>query len=227
VNQLLYSQIIGSLMYLSSATRPDISYAVCRLARYLANPGDRHWVALYRVLRYLKGAMNLGMKYTGFMSVLEGFSDANWISDSDQMKSTSGYVFTLAGGAVSWRSSKQTVSTRSTKEAELVALDSAALEAEWLRDLLSDLPMLAKPIPVVLVYCDNTSVLLKVNSRKDNQKSSRHIRRRLDSCRHARETGVIIVDYIKSERNLADPFTKELSLKPIQAVCMGMGLVPC
>jgi hypothetical protein len=101
------------------------------------------------------------------------------------------------------------------------------LEAEWLRDLLSDLPMLAKPIPAVLVYCDNTSVLLKVNSRKDNQKSSRHIRRRLDSCRHARETGVITVDYIKSERNLADPFTKGLAQKPIQAACMGMGLVPC
>jgi hypothetical protein len=103
------------------------------------------------------------------------------------------------------------VSTRSTKEAELVALDSAALEAEWLRDLLSDLPMLAKPITVVLVYCDNTSVLLKVNNRKDNQKSSRHIKRQLDSCRHARETGVITADYIKSERNLADPFTKGLA----------------
>jgi hypothetical protein len=88
--------------------------------------------------------MNLGIKYTGFPSVLEGFSDANWISNSDQMKSTSGYVFTLVGGAVSWRSSKQTVSTHSIKEAELVALDSTALEAEWLRDLLSDLPMLAK-----------------------------------------------------------------------------------
>jgi hypothetical protein len=138
-------------MYLSSATRPDISYAVCRLARYSASPGDRHWVALYRVLRYLKGAMNLGIKYTGFPSVLEGFSDANWISDSDQMKSTSGYVFTLAGRAVSWRLSKQTVLTRSTKEVELVVLDSAALEAEWLRDLLLDLPMLAKPIPTVLV----------------------------------------------------------------------------
>jgi hypothetical protein len=143
------------------------------------------------------------------------------------MKSTSGYVFTLAGRAVSWRSSKQTLSTRSTKEAELVALDSVALEVEWLRDLLSDLPMLAKMIPAVLVYCDNTSVLLKVNSRKDNQKSSRHIRRRLDSCRHAREMGVITVNYIKSERNIADPFTKGLAQKPIQAACMGIGLVPC
>jgi hypothetical protein len=77
VNQLLYSQIIGSLMYLSSATRPNISYAVWRLARYSANLGDRHWVALYKVLRYLKGVMNLGIKYTEFLSVLEGFSDAN------------------------------------------------------------------------------------------------------------------------------------------------------
>jgi hypothetical protein len=119
------------------------------------------------------------------------------------------------------------MSTRSTKEAELVALDSAALEAEWLRDLLSDLPMLAKPIPALLVYYGNTSVLLKVNSRKDNQKSSRHIRRRHDSYWHARETGVITVDYIKYERNLADPFTKGLPQKLIQAACMGMGLVPC
>jgi hypothetical protein len=77
VNQLLYSRIIRSLMYLISATRPDISYAVCRLARYSASPGDRHCVALYIVLRYLKGAMNLGIKYTGYPLVLEGFSDAN------------------------------------------------------------------------------------------------------------------------------------------------------
>jgi hypothetical protein len=84
-----------------------------------------------------------------------------------------------------------------------------------------------RPSNVSIVYSDNTSVLLKVNSRKDNKKSSRHIRRRLDSCRHARETGVITVDYIKSEKNLADPFTKGLAQKPIQAACMGMGLVPC
>jgi chaperone required for assembly of F1-ATPase len=121
--------------------------------------------------------MNLGIKYTGYTSVLEGFNDENWISDLDQMKSTSGYVFTLAGGVMSWKSSKQTVTTCSTKEAELVALDLAALDSEWLRDLLLDLLMFKKSIPVVLVYYENTLVLLKVNSRKDNQKSLRHIRR--------------------------------------------------
>jgi hypothetical protein len=121
--------------------------------------------------------MNLGIKYIGYPSVLEGLSDANWISDLDEMKATSGYVFTLAGGAVSWRSSKQTLSTCSTMEDELVALDSAALEAEWLKDLLSDLPIIAKPILAVLLYCGTIVIQLKVNSRKDNQKSSRHIRR--------------------------------------------------
>jgi hypothetical protein len=137
-DQLRYSQIIGSLMYLASATRPDISYAVSRLSRYMTNPGDAHWQALERVMRYLKGTLDHGLHYTGSPSVLEGYSDSNWITDSEDIKATSGYLFTLAGGAVSWKSCKQTILTRSTMEAELVALDSASVEAEWLRVLLSD-----------------------------------------------------------------------------------------
>jgi hypothetical protein len=225
-DQLKYSQVIGSLMYLASATRPDISYAVCRLSRYTSNPGDDHWIALERILKYLKGTKNLAIHYSGHPAVIEGFSDSNWISDSDDMKATSGYVFTLAGGAVSWRSSKQTILTRSTMEAELVALESAAVEAEWIRELLSDLPILDKPIPAVLTYCDNQTVLVKVKSRKDNMKSSKHIKRRLKSLRHALETGVIAVDYIQSERNLADPFTKGMARIVIQAASRGMGLLP-
>lgn len=164
-------------MYLSSATRPDISYAVSRLSRYKSNRGDDHWVALERVIRYLKGTANLGIHFSGHPAVLEGFSDSNWISDSDDMKATSGYVFTLADGAVSWKSSKQTILTRSTMEAELVALDSATIEAEQLRELLSDLPVLENSIPAVLTYCGNQTVLVKVKSKKDNMKPSRHIKK--------------------------------------------------
>lgn len=149
-DQLKYSQIIGSLMYLTSATRPNISYAISRLSCYTANPGDEHWIALQRVLRYLKGTSNLGIQYSGHPTILEGFNDSNWINNLDDMKVTSGYVFTLAGGAVSWKSSKQTILTRSTMEAELVALDSATIEAEWIRELFSDLPVLEKPIPAIL-----------------------------------------------------------------------------
>ena len=77
-------------------------------------------------MRYLKGKMNYGIHYIGYPRVLEGYSDSNWISDADEIKVTSGYVFTLGGGAVSWKSCKQTILTRSTMEAELTALDTAA-----------------------------------------------------------------------------------------------------
>jgi hypothetical protein len=84
-------------MYLASATRPDISFDVCKLSRYMSNPSDNHWHALERVLRYLKGAMSFGIHYSRHPTVLEGYSDANWISDIDQIYATSGYVFTFGG----------------------------------------------------------------------------------------------------------------------------------
>jgi hypothetical protein len=77
--------------------------------------------------------MSFGIHYSGHPAVLEGYNDANWISDIDQIYATSGYVFTLRGGVLSWRSSKQTIFTKSTMEAELTALDTASAEAEWLR----------------------------------------------------------------------------------------------
>ena len=100
-DQLRYSQIIGSLMYLASATRPNISFAVCKLSRFVSNPRDDHWRALERVMRYLNGTMSYGIRYTGYLKVLEGYCDANWISDADELYATSGYVFSLGGGAVS------------------------------------------------------------------------------------------------------------------------------
>ena len=92
--------MIGSLMYLACAMRPDISFAVRKLSRFVSNPGDVHWHAIERVMRYLKGTMSHGLHYIGYPSVLEGYSDANWISNADEMKATSGYLFTLGGGAV-------------------------------------------------------------------------------------------------------------------------------
>ncbi|WVZ63011.1 hypothetical protein U9M48_012691 [Paspalum notatum var. saurae] len=193
VNQLKYSQIIGSLMYLAS--RPDISFAVSKLSRFMSNPGTDHWHA--RVMCYLKGTMSYGIHYSGHPAVLEGYSDANWISD-DELYATSGYVFMLGGGAVSWRSCKQTILTRSTMEAELAALDTAYAEAHWLRELLMDLPVVEKPIPAILMNCDNQTVIAKVNSDKENAKSSRHVRRRVKSSRKMRHSGVISVTYIQT-----------------------------
>lgn len=225
-DQLRYSQIIGSLMYLASATRPDISFAVSKLSRFTANPGDDHWHAIERVMRYLCGTKSYGLHYNGYPRVLEGYSDSNWISDADEIKATSGYVFTLGGAAVSWRSCKQTILTRSTMEAELTALDSASVEAEWLRELLMDLPIVEKPIPAILMYCDNQTVIAKVTSTKDNMKSSRHVKRRLKSVRKLRNSGVITIDYVQTAKNLTDPFTKGLSRNVIDNASKEMGLRP-
>ena len=88
-------------MYLASATRPDISFAVSKLSRFVSKPGDDHWRALARVICYLKGTASYGIHYTGYPRLLEGYIDSNWISDADEIQATSGYVFTLGGGAVS------------------------------------------------------------------------------------------------------------------------------
>ena len=117
-------------MYLASATRPDIAFAMRKLSRFVSNLGDDHWHALERVMRYLKGTASYGIHYTGYPRVLEGSSDSNCISDADEIKAMSVYVFTLGGGAFSRKSCKQTILTRSTMEAELTELDTATVEAE-------------------------------------------------------------------------------------------------
>ena len=141
--------------YLASATRPDISFVVCKLSRFVSNPEDDHWRALERVMRYLKDTMSYGIRFTGHPNMLEDYCDVNWISDADELYATSGYMFSLGGGAISWKSCKQTILTKSTMEAELTTLDTAGSEAEWLRDLLMDLPVVEKSIPAISMNCDN------------------------------------------------------------------------
>jgi hypothetical protein len=213
-------------MYLASATRPDILFDVSKLSRFISNPKDDHWKALKRVVHYLKGTMDYGIHYTGYPRVLEGYSDSNWISDADEIKATSGYVFTLGGGTVSWKSCKQTILTMSTMETELTILDTATVEAEWLRELLMDLPIVEKPIPAILMNYDNQTVIVKVNNSKDNMKSSRHVKRRLKSVRKLKNSGVIAFDYVLMAKNLADQFTKGLSRKVIDNSTLELGMRP-
>ncbi|GKB16612.1 hypothetical protein Tco_0850535 [Tanacetum coccineum] len=103
--------------------------------------------------------MDYGLEYSGDPSVLEGYTDASWITDQEYYASTSGWIFTLGGGAVSWGSKKQSCLTDSTMAAEFVALASCYKEAEWLRDLLINIPLWTKPMPPISVYCDSQSTL--------------------------------------------------------------------
>ncbi|GJW30669.1 zinc finger, CCHC-type containing protein [Tanacetum coccineum] len=141
VDQLEYSRAIGCLMYAMTSTRPNIAYAVGRLSRFTSNPSNQHWQAITRILKYLKGTMNYGLSYVGYPSMLEAYSDASWISHVEYSSSTSGWVFLLWGCAISWASKKQTCITSSTIESEFVALAAAGKEAEWLRNLIHEIPI--------------------------------------------------------------------------------------
>ncbi|GJV06718.1 zinc finger, CCHC-type containing protein [Tanacetum coccineum] len=203
VSQLEYSRAIGCLMYAMISTRPDIAFAVGKLSRYTSNPSALHWQALGRVFQYLKGTMDYGLTYSGYPSVIEGYSDASWINNMEDHSSTSGWVFLLGGGAISWASKKQTCITSSTMESEFVALAAAGNEAEWLRNLIYEIPLWPKPISTISIRCDSAATLAKAYSQVYNGKS-RHLGVRHSKIRELIMNGVISVKFVKTQLNLAD-----------------------
>ena len=220
-----YASILGSLMYVMNCTRPDIACAVSKLSRFTVSPNENHWKAMKRLLGYLKHTQDYALHYTEYPAVLEGYCDANWITGTKDTKSTSGYVFTLSGAAVSWKSSKQTCIARSTMESEFIALDKAGEEAEWLRNFLEDIPNWHKPVPAVCVHCDSQAAIGRARNVMYNGKS-RHIRRRHDTVRQLLSSGIITIDYVNSKDNIADPLTKGLTREMIAKTSRGMGLRP-
>lgn len=141
-----YRSGVGSLMYLSMCTRPDLSHAVGVLSQHLERPGRQHWDALVHVFRYLKGTRHLGIKFEGLMSdVVDGLKshhlpesmcDADWAGDPNTRRSTTVYVFKLAGGPLSWKSRLQPTVALSSTEAEYRAITEAGQELVWLRNML-------------------------------------------------------------------------------------------
>eukprot|EP00253_Pinus_taeda_P022380 PITA_22380 len=138
-NLKLYKSIVGSLMYLT-ATRPDIMHAVSLISRFMERPKETHWQAAKRILRHVNGTKGFGILYSSSESfMLIGYTDSDCAGSVDHRKSTSGYVFHMGSGAISWASKKQPVVALSTTEAEYVAATTTACQAVWLRRVLRDL----------------------------------------------------------------------------------------
>lgn len=222
-SQNQYASAIGSLMYCMTCTRPDIAFAVGKLSRYTSNPSREHWKAIFRVFKYLKKTIDYGLCYSGYPNVLEGYTDASWITESDDHASTSGWIFTLGGAAISWGSKKQTCLADSTMASEFIALNSASKEAEWLRNLLLEIPIWPKPMPPVLIHCDSQSTLSRAYSHVYNGKS-RHIGLRHSFVRQLISDGIITINYVRSASNLADPLTKGLARDMVHKTSRAMGL---
>ncbi|KAA3479438.1 retrovirus-related Pol polyprotein from transposon TNT 1-94 [Gossypium australe] len=150
INNILYKQIVGSLMYVTT-TRPDIILVISLISRFMENPTEMH-------LTYLQGTTDYGIFYKeGEKSNLIGFTDNDYAGDQDDRKSTSGYVFMMGSKAISWSSRKQPIVTLSTTEAEFVAATSCASKAIWLRNVLKELHFSQEGSTPI--YCDNNSTI--------------------------------------------------------------------
>ena len=176
-------------------------------------------------MRYLKRTINLGLHYKRFPAILEGYSDADSNTLSDDSKATNDYIFSIASGAVSWKSKKQTILAQSTMESEMIALATASEEASWLRSLLAEIPLWERPIPAVLIHCDSTVAIAKIENRYYNGKK-RQIRRKHNTVRELLSIGAVRVDHVRTDDNLADPLTKPLGRNMILETSSGVGLKP-
>jgi hypothetical protein len=151
-----YASAVGSLMYAMVCTRPDIAQVVSTVSRFMTNPGKPHWEAVKWILRYLRGSTNMKLCFGGSETKLIAYSDSDLAGDIDGRKSTSGYLVTHSGGAVSWQSRLQKCVALNTTEAEFIAVTEASKELLWLKRLACELGF--KQDKYVL-FCDNQSAI--------------------------------------------------------------------
>ncbi|XP_061886352.1 uncharacterized protein LOC133636375 [Entelurus aequoreus] len=215
--------MVGSLLYAAMATRPDIAQAVSAVSKFNANPDAAHLTAVKRILRYLKGTVNFALKYEQSDSgALIGFSDADWAGDQDDRRSTTGNVFLLSGGAVSWLSKKQATVALSTAEAEYIALSQAAQEGIWLKRLLSDLGV--KTMSTVILEDNQGAIAIAKNP--VNHSRTKHIDFRYHYIRECVQNGQIELQYCPTNDMKADIFTKPLPRQKFEYLRGEIGLFP-
>jgi hypothetical protein len=204
-----YRQLVGSLMFVMTSTRPDIAHALGEVARYCEKHTKEHWIAVKRILRYLVGTNHEGIMFNGNEDLqIKAFADANWASDLDTRKSTTGYVFTMCGAAISWRSRRQPTVAASTTEAEYMALFDSVQEAMWLKKMLCETRVM-KINEKIKVYQDNQGCILLAKN-PVNQQRTKHIDIKYHFVREQLILGTLELEYLSTDCMTADIFTKNL-----------------
>lgn len=215
-----YQQLLGSLLYVSVNTRPDVAAAVAILAQRTSQPRQEDWTELKRALRYLHGTARMRLALAGNgASKLVGYADANWAEDRNDRKSNSGFVFVYNGGIISWMCRKQSCVALSSTEAEFVALSEACQEAIWIRKVLSDFNQ-ADDSPT-LIHEDNQSCLKLISGEKLSNRT-KHIDTRKHFVKDHVDGGSISCKYCPTGEMLADWLTKPLSgprIEKLRAMC--------
>ncbi|XP_019157652.1 PREDICTED: uncharacterized protein LOC109154280 [Ipomoea nil] len=203
----VYRSLVGSLMYLL-ITRPDLSYAVHRLCQFMHSPTEERWVALKRVMRYIQGTRELGLRLTPTTTpVLHTFSDSDWAGCSVDRKSTGGYAVFLGPNLVSWASRKQRTVARSSTEAEYKALADSTAEVTWVQSLLRELGLHPPTVPVL--WCNNLGATYLCSNPVFHART-KHVEVDYHFVRDKVKTGQMKVNFVSIHDQLADVFTKPL-----------------
>ncbi|KAM3215020.1 hypothetical protein ACQJBY_067149 [Aegilops geniculata] len=200
-----YRSIVGALQYLT-LTRPDISFAVNKVCQFLSQPTQVHWEAVKRILRYIKGTLDMGLRirksrFTG-VSI---FTDADWAGCVDDRRSTSGFAVFVGPNLISWSSKKQPTVSRSSTEAEYKALANGAAEAIWIDTVLTELGVTRQRTPIL--WCDNLGATY-LTANPVFHARTKHIEIDFHFVRERVAVGKLEVRFISTDDQLADVFTK-------------------
>jgi transposase InsO family protein len=218
-----FREAIGSLMYLMVSTRPDICFAVGKLSRYLDQPTIFHWNAVKKLIRYLKGTLNYGIVYRKSLianfNKISGYSDSDYGSDTENRKSTSGFLTLYNDGIISWCSKKESSVALSTVEAEYVALSRASAELLWLKNLMGNLSIDLE-LPIKL-YCDNQGAIILSKNPK-NHSRAKHIDIKFHHVRDLIKKGIIEVIFTSTNKQVADILTKGVNISQLDMCREGM-----
>ena len=235
-----YQSLIGSLMYLVVGTRPDISFTVATLSKFSSKPNRIHLTAAKRLLRYLQQTKTLALTYYKDLSHIHGscgelenrsilstsligYSNSDFAGDHDDRKSTSGYIFSYAGGAVSWRAKKQKLVSISTVEAEYISYSESACEGIWLKRLYDEIKgEVTNPKPLT-IFCDNQGAIEITRNPKFHERT-KHIDIKYHFVRSLVEDGKLNLSYIPSSEQVANITTKALSRDSHWKHVQGLGM---
>nr|GEV85253.1 retrotransposon protein, putative, Ty1-copia subclass [Tanacetum cinerariifolium] len=223
-----YASAVGSIMYDVRCTRPDVAFAQNMTSRFQQNPGKEYWTAVKNNLKYLRNTKDIFLVNGGNMKRelrVSCYTDAGYLTDADNLKLQTGYVFFLNRGAVNWKSTKQSIFATSSTDDEYIAAFDASKEAVWIRKFISGLgivPTIEEPISM---YCDNTGAIAIA---KDDgvTKGARHFRAKVHYLRETIKLGDVKIEKIDTDDNLADPFTNALAFPKHSVLTRNIGLLP-
>ena len=215
-------------MYLANSTRPDIAFAVNLLARHSAKPTQHHWTGVKNIFRYLNGTKDLGLFFKKILDPnMIGYTDAGYLSNPHNGKSQTGFVFLHGGTAISWKSSKQTLTATSTNHSEIIALYEASHECVWLRRVINHIQqscgigLIESP---TIIYEDNSAYVTQMQTGYIKSNITKHIAPKLLYPHELQESGEINILQIKSCDNLANLFTKSLPTSMFQKFVHDIGM---